>query len=333
MVEFSDVEIEPSPELAAITRRYVAGLTGKRGDVCRALFTDSEYLFYVGSDVDEVLECNVLRAGYVEHVDRVPKVTATCEDLRAIVRGDVGWSVWVGSLDFSGAEALHAYRFSFVFALQSDIWKIVHALLSTPRTNRELTGMDHTTFQRLISAAQGSTDTERTYGVEGTATIMFSDIANSTTLAAYVGDRAWTKSVARHFDDVRDIVEHHDGRIVKTLGDGTMSTFQSANAALKAATAIQTAAVDPVEEARFRLRIGLHAGDVVQNEGDFFGSVVNKAARIASIAEPGSVLISDVVRAMASDTRELAFNPLPPVELQGIDGKHQVFQLGYDQVH
>ena len=323
--------IEPSPELEAITQRWVNALATKRGDVCRALFSDSDHLFYVGSDEDEIFEGGLLLQGYVDHVEAIPNFTTQCQELKAFTHGDTGWSVWVGTLHFPERDGTYAYRFSFVFAMQLGIWKIVHAHLSTPRANRELTGVEHTTFQQLLAAAQSDVMEKETFGVEGTATIMFTDIANSTTLAAFVGDRAWSQSIARHFESIRKIVESHEGRIVKTLGDGTMSSFVSANGALKAAAAIQAAASTADADPSFQIRVGLHAGDVMQNSNDFFGSVVNKAARIASIAEPGSVLVSDIVRAMATGTSELSFAPLPPVELKGIDGKHNVFTLGFDR--
>jgi len=319
-----------SPELEAITRRWVDALSNRRGDICRALFSDSDYLFYVGSDEEEIFEGGLLREGYVDHVDAIPDFTTQCHELKAFTNGETGWSVWVGALHFAEQDESYAYRFSFVFTMHLGIWKIVHAHLSSPRANREITGVEHTTFQRLLAAAQSDAAQEEAFGVEGTATIMFSDIANSTTLAAFVGDRAWSRTVASHFEGVREIVESYDGRIVKTLGDGTMSSFASASGSLKAATAIQNATLKAGADPSLQIRIGLHAGDVMQNNGDFFGSVVNKAARIASVAEPGSVLISDVVRAMAADVDELTFTPLPPIELKGIEGKHSVFKLGVD---
>ncbi len=209
--------IEVSPELEAITQRWVEAFSSKRGEVCRALFSESDFLFYVGSDKDETFEGGLLREGYVDHVEAVPDFSAHCQELRAFSHGETGWSVWVGTLHFPDRDETFAYRFSFVFAMQLGIWKIVHVHTSTPRANRDLTGIEHTTFQRLLAAAQSDAAEEEAFGVEGTATIMFTDVANSTTLVAYVGDRAWSQSIALHFESVRDIVEKHDGRVVKTL--------------------------------------------------------------------------------------------------------------------
>ncbi len=108
-----------------------------------------------------------------------------------------------------------------------------------------------------------------------------------------------------------------------------MSSFGSAGGALKAAAAIQALVTNSGDNPAFQVRIGMHSGDVVQSDGDFFGSVVNKAARIAAIAEPGSILVSDIVRGMAGDIDELTFTHMPPAELQGIQGKHQAFKLEF----
>ena len=215
------------------------------------------------------------------------------------------------------------YRFSLVFELEAGIWKIVHVHVSNPRSNVEVWGGEHQLFQQLLQAAKAE---GHDFGVEGTATIMFTDIANSTSLAAFVGDKAWAKAIARHFLNVREIVEDNDGTMVKTLGDGTMSSFTSARAGLHAACAIQNT-VDAAAESKFRIRIGLHAGDVIQSDGDFYGSVVNKAARIASVAEPGTILVSEATKALVGKDDGLRWGPLQSVRLRGIEGEQLVARL------
>ena len=156
---------------------------------------------------------------------------------------------------------------------------------------------------------------------------MFTDVANSTSLTAFVGDKKWSLAINQHFAMISEIIEDHNGTVVKTLGDGTMSSFASTRAAMQAAIAIQSVVKQDDAEPIFQVRIGMHSGDVVQTEGDFFGSVVNKAARIATIAEPGSIFVSEASRSMAEEGSGLQFGKLQPVELKGIDGKHQVSKL------
>ena len=77
------------------------------------------------------------------------------------------------------------------------------------------------------------------------------------------------------------------------------------------------------------LRIGLHTGDVVQSEADFFGTVVNKAARITAAAEAGEVLVSEATRVMAGEAEDLALVPRGAVALKGFEGAHAVHRLDW----
>lgn len=85
-------QIEASPELEAITRRWMNALATRQGDICRALFSESDYLFYVGSDEDEVFDGSLLRDGYVDHVGALPKLTVHCQELRAYAHGETGFT-------------------------------------------------------------------------------------------------------------------------------------------------------------------------------------------------------------------------------------------------
>jgi adenylate cyclase len=106
-----------------------------------------------------------------------------------------------------------------------------------------------------------------------------------------------------------------------------MSSFGSARAAMQASLAVQDGVSKGNPGYAFQVRIGLHTGDVVQKEGDFFGNVVNKAARIAAIAEPGSIFVSDAANNKAEGDTGLHFEKLRPVELRGIEGSHTIYRL------
>lgn len=316
--------IKPSDELIAVTRRWMGALEARDGLVLTALFSNSDALRYVGTDQGEFFAGRLLRDAYPQHVQELPAFRLSCETLEAFAQGEVGWANWLGAAHFLERNERTPYRFSFVFALEAGIWKIVHVHVSNPRSNVEVWGGEHQVFQRLMQAAMAE---RHLFGVEGTATIMFTDIANSTSIAAFVGDRAWAGVIRRHFAQVQAIVESSDGVVVKTLGDGTMSSFPSARAAMQAALAIQQVVAEQGAEPAFQVRIGLHTGDVVQAEGDFFGSVVNKAARIAAITEPGAIFVSQEARATAREGAAFHFGPSRPVNLHGIGGEHFVSRL------
>ena len=78
------------------------------------------------------------------------------------------------------------------------------------------------------------------------------------------------------------------------------------------------------KEPKLEVRIGIHAGDVIQSKGEFFGKVVNKAARIASLAKPGEILVSDVACAMVSSRSDFRFAEPVTVALRGLEGRHSI---------
>jgi class 3 adenylate cyclase len=148
---------------------------------------------------------------------------------------------------------------------------------------------------------------------------MFTDLIDSTAMSAQVGDRRWVQILSDHFDLVRQIVERAGGTVVKTLGDGAMMAFGSANSALEAAISIQRGMVG----SELQVRIGLHSGDSMHKEGDYFGTAVNKAARISGVASGGEIVVSSVTAELAGRT-DVALGPPRMVTLKGLDGSHVV---------
>ncbi len=113
--------------------------------------------------------------------------------------------------------------------------------------------------------------------------------------------------------------------MVKTLGDGGMFAFPTGASALNAAISIQRV-VSGSSEASFRVRVGVHTGDVVQSRGDFIGLAVSKAARVAAAAEGDEILVSAATAEMVNPT-EFDFGDPITVELKGIDGTHMLKPL------
>ncbi len=171
---------------------------------------------------------------------------------------------------------------------------------------------------------------------DGTVTLMFSDIEGSTALNERLGDARWMEVLRAHNDLVDREVAAHGGRTVKTIGDGYMVAFPSPGAGVRCALAIQ-AALTPgpspaaADEGRrdatlldgIRVRIGLHTGSAVRQGEDFFGREVNYAARVASAALGGEVLVSEVVRERLGTA--FAWDGVREVTLKGFEGTHRVF--------
>ena len=126
--------------------------------------------------------------------------------------------------------------------------------------------------------------------------VMFSDIVDSTRLAEEVGDDEWTSVVGRYREFVRATFAGRGGEEVGTQGDGFLAQFPSPADAVLCAIDIQRD-IEDVAAAGFglQLRIGVHAGEAVHDDGDLIGRVVNLAARVTGEADPGEILVTEPV--------------------------------------
>ena len=144
--------------------------------------------------------------------------------------------------------------------------------------------------------------------------ICFLDLTGYTRLTDERGDEHAADLARRLSRLVQRTSNQHGGRAVKWLGDGVMFFFRDAGpgvlAALEMVAGAKDAGLPPAH-------VGLHAGPVLFQEGDYFGRTVNVAARIADYARQGEVLVSDEVVAASQDPA-VAFDPIGPVELKGL---------------
>jgi len=153
-------------------------------------------------------------------------------------------------------------------------------------------------------------------------TVVFTDIVNSTGRATELGDERWSRLLGEHDRIVRQQLEHHGGREVKTTGDGFLVTFDSPTLAMRCATAIRSA----VRALGLQVRAGIHTGDCEIGGGDVAGVAVHVAARLQAAAQPDEILVSNVVRELA------AGSGLPLInrgerELKGLEGSWTLFAV------
>ena len=319
----------PSPELAAIAARWVKGMVSKNGESLVNMLTNEDSVLFCGTADKEIYRGDFFRQNYAAHVNEIPIGQLENVEIEAYESGDMGWAFWQGQIRFptsslSTNSQIDTARVTLIFRLEQGIWKVQHIHNSFPVANVEAWGYEHAAFDALLNAA-ASVDPQ--VGKTGIAAVMFTDIVDSSALAAIVGDAAWTGRVKHHMKILQDHIETADGRLIKTLGDGTMSTFPSARAAMQASQSIQRSMAKDLAEPRLALRIGIHTGDVVQAGDDFFGTVVNKAARVASVAAHNEIRVSDATRIMVGATPDFSFEDTARVPLKGLDGEHVIHRL------
>lgn len=160
---------------------------------------------------------------------------------------------------------------------------------------------DFQDFRDLFSAEALAVDVELDVGVQ---VVLFTDIVGSTKFYETEGDSGAFAAVRQHFVKAYDIVRRHQGAIVKTIGDAVMAAFVEAAPAMKAAVELQQYFNGKNPDTTLRLRVTLHAGSCLavnlNSNIDYFGSTVNLAAKLQSIASAGQIAFTDAVYSESS---------------------------------
>jgi predicted ATPase/class 3 adenylate cyclase len=166
--------------------------------------------------------------------------------------------------------------------------------------------------------------------LSGVTTFLFTDIEGSTRLWEQEHERM-QPAMARHDTIVRAAVEGNRGLVVKMSGDGIHAAFEDPVDAVSAALQLQCALADPeaTNGVAIQVRCGLHAGVAERRDDDFFGTTVNRAARIMSAAHGGQVLISQAVAALVSDRLPagVTLRDLGSVRLRDLTSPERLYQL------
>jgi class 3 adenylate cyclase len=169
----------------------------------------------------------------------------------------------------------------------------------------------------------------RTFGVvpEGPgervlATVLFTDIVDSTAILERIGDAAWRDLLVAHNQLARDELNTFRGREVTTTGDGFLAVFDGATRAVRCGAALARS----VESIGLAIRVGIHTGEVEFIGTDARGVAVHAAARVMSFAGPGEVLISSTTRDLL-DGSGMSFEDAGAHVLKGLAGERRLFRL------
>jgi class 3 adenylate cyclase len=318
--------VEPSEEIRRVVARWTRAIA--EGDAeCLERLSEHAGTLIVGTDSAEWWRGAETRAVWGRQLEELRGVfSVRADEIEAWEEGSVGWAALKETISVDG-ETREA-RATYVLRLEHGEWKVVQAHWSLPQAKLETFGRALTvTIDELEKIVQHERpDLSGTLDSEGTMTIVFTDIVDSTVLLGRLGDRAWLESLRRHNAIIEQATEEHGGTVVETQGDGSMLAFPSARRAVACAQAIQRAVSGAFAEASppITVRIGVHTGDAIHEDDHFFGTTVHYAARVASEASGGEVLVSSVVRDLVAGP-SVDFRESREAELKGLGGLHRLF--------
>jgi class 3 adenylate cyclase len=162
-------------------------------------------------------------------------------------------------------------------------------------------------------------------------TVMFTDMVGSTDMTQAQGDRAAQYVVRRHNTIVRNALAQYSGKEIKHTGDGIMASFSSAASGVEAAIAIQRSIHkhnSQTPEQALHIRIGINAGEPIEEEEDLFGTTVQLAARVCARCDTDAIVCSNVVKELATG-RGLGFTSLGAQELKGFKEEVVLYEVAW----
>ncbi|MCC2675605.1 MAG: adenylate/guanylate cyclase protein [Ramlibacter sp.] len=167
-------------------------------------------------------------------------------------------------------------------------------------------------------------------------TVMFADLSGSTSVFEALGNDAATQAVRTLTDWVGRTCEEHDGRVIKYMGDGVLALFPGVADAMEAVVLMQRDHAKRKEQRgpvhQMQLQVGLACGDVVEVSGDCFGDAVNVASRLADLAGPAEILVTDaVVQQLPGPPPGVRFHDMGLVPIRGKSQEHRLFRVEWHE--
>ena len=330
--------MRPDPRTEAEVREVLARIvdTAERRDVdgAMAMFADDADVFLYGTGVDEA------RKGPAEVREQIE---------RDLSQSDAwSWTLGPQNVSSAGAVAWTAgdlvirvvmgdrtvdipHRLTLVLERRDGKWWVLQMHLSVPNGAQAI-GQSFPTNLEAVTEAIGRerVDLQGRVAPDGTVTLLFTDIEDSTSLAEQLGDLRWFALLREHNALVREQIARFGGFEVKTIGDAFMIAFGSARRGVLCAIGIQEAisryGIERPNQA-VRVRIGLHAGEPVREGNDFHGKSVVLASRVAGAASGGEILVSALMRELTESAGDIRFDTARDVVLKGLAGTHRLYPV------
>jgi adenylate cyclase len=321
--------VEPSEEIRRIVERFTKATVAGDHEAALGRLSGHAGTLIIGNDPGEWWHAGEARAIWARQLEELGSFPVTSYEVEAWEEGTVGWASCKETI--ASSEGIFDARATYVLRLESDEWKIVQIHWSLPKPNVEFLGRALTTsLEELEQAIQlEQPDLSGALAADGTVTIVFTDIVDSTAVIARIGDHAFLPLLRQHHALIQELSAAHGGTVVNRQGDGAMLAFASARRAVSCAKSIQHRVASQLTDGSppLRVRIGIHAGDALREADDFFGTTVHYAARVAGHAVGGEILVSSVVRDLVAGGSDVTFLEGREVELKGIEGSHRLFAV------
>jgi class 3 adenylate cyclase len=322
--------MESAPELVSFVERMIRNLNALDANAMVDAFSREPGLLTIGGDPDEWYEgfeaaSALWRVQFQELEPRGIEQQTDVQELVAWKEGTVGWIACRLRQAIEGRGPF-LVRLTAVLHEEGAYWRIVqwHASLGMP--NEETLGFELTTdVDEILTMVQDEPAPVGALAGDGSVTIMFTDIEGSTALMESLGEQAWLELLDWHDGVVRQQTAVFGGSVVKGQGDGFMLAFPATGSAAACAAAIQRALSAGWRGVRVPVRMGMHCGNAKAEGGDFFGRTVVVAARLASAADGGEILVSQAVQESLGGAFRL--DEARSLTLKGLAGRHAAFPV------
>jgi len=321
-------------EVIAVLDRLAEAYNNRDAEAVMALFVGDADLVLFGTGVDErCVGPAEVRAQFERDMLQSESADWRRKWVSVSASGTVAWAaceIMLSWRAFGHDGTIPLARWTVVMERRQGRWLIVHSNVAIPPSEQAEGQSWPTPIEAIASAvSEERPDLRDRAAPDGTLTMLFTDIENSTNLTERLGDTQWLDVLRQHNVIVREQVKEHACFEVKSQGDGFMIASQSARRAVHCAIGIQQGLSHYNETAPepIHVRMGLHTGEVLKDADDFFGKHVILASRIAGKARGGEILVSSLLRELTESAGDIRFGEAREVELKGLSGSHGVHEV------